>query len=192
MAGYLMITKWDKRFLDLAKFVSTWSKDPSTQVGCVITRPDKTVASLGFNGFPRGIEDKPEWLNNREEKYKRVIHGEMNAILNAREPLHGYTIYVYPGPISCDRCTVHIIQAGIKRLVGSYADPVHAERWAASMELSKELYKEAGIRVDIEDFEVTEVFDPIISETLDTPESFWEKHWREFNDEFWGTKYGRR
>ena len=37
--------KWDLRFIELAKLVSTWSKDPSTKVGSVIVRPNKTVAS---------------------------------------------------------------------------------------------------------------------------------------------------
>lgn len=28
--------KWNRRFVELAKNVSTWSKDPSTKVGAVI------------------------------------------------------------------------------------------------------------------------------------------------------------
>lgn len=145
------MNKWDKDFLALAEFwAKKRSKDPSTKCGCVIVRPDKTIASLGYNGFPRGIEDKPEWLNNREEKYKRVIHSEMNAILNAREPLHGYTLYVWPGPMSCERCSVHIIQAGIKRVVAAHADPVHAERWKDNIKVALELYKEAGVEVEID------------------------------------------
>lgn len=141
------MNKWDKRFLELAKHIAQWSKDPSTRCGCVIVRPDRTIASLGYNGFPRGIEDKEEWLNNREEKYKRVIHGEMNALLNAREPLKGYTLYTYPGPCSCERCTVHIIQAGITRVVADNDDKIHAGRWGDSIKVAKELYKEAGVEL---------------------------------------------
>ena len=140
---------WDGFYVGLAKYMSTASKDPSTKCGTSIIRPDNTVASLGYNGFPRGIKDRVEWLNNREEKYKRVIHGEMNALLNAREPLVGYTLYTYPGPCSCERCTVHIIQAGIKKIVAPLADPIHAERWAESIAVSKELYKEAGVEVKV-------------------------------------------
>ena len=51
---------WDMRFAQLAKLVSLWSKDPSTKVGSVIVRPDKTIASVGFNGFPKGVPDEPE------------------------------------------------------------------------------------------------------------------------------------
>jgi dCMP deaminase len=147
MEEKMIDTKWDKRFQDLAWVISQWSKDPSTKCGAVIVRPDRTIASLGYNGFPRGIEDKQELYDNREEKYKRVIHGEMNALLNAREPLHGYTMYIYPGPCSCERCTVHIIQAGIKRVVAANGTPSHAKRWADSYDLSRQLYKEAGVEL---------------------------------------------
>ena len=46
------IDKWDARFLDLAVYVADWSKDPSTKVGAVLVRPDRTIAALGFNRFP--------------------------------------------------------------------------------------------------------------------------------------------
>ena len=65
----MVSNKWDQRFLDIAKLVSTWSKDPSTQTGAVIVRPDRSVVSLGFNGFPKAMLDKDEWYNDRNEKY---------------------------------------------------------------------------------------------------------------------------
>ena len=49
--------KWDRRFLALAEHVADWSKDPSTKTGAVIVRPDRTIASMGYNGFPRGMAD---------------------------------------------------------------------------------------------------------------------------------------
>jgi deoxycytidylate deaminase len=70
----------DERYLALAKEVSTWSKDPSTQVGAVTVGSKKEVLSQGFNGFPRNIKDTDERYNNRETKYKFVVHAEMNAI----------------------------------------------------------------------------------------------------------------
>jgi len=141
------MTKWDIRFLELASLVSSWSKDPSTQTGAVIVRSDKTVASMGFNGFPRQIEDTPELLNNREEKYKRVIHCELNAIINAREQLNGYTLYNWPGQ-SCSRCAVHVIQAGIIRVVSYWdKDSSFIQRWFEDMKLAESLYVEAGVKV---------------------------------------------
>src|SRR4051794_22836798 len=61
------VADWDSRFLEMARLVSTWSKDPSTQVGAVITR-GKFVVSLGFNGHPKGVSDTPDRLENREVK----------------------------------------------------------------------------------------------------------------------------
>ena len=58
-----MTEKWDHRFIELAKHISEWSKDPSTKVGCVVVGDDREIRSTGFNGFPRGIEDKLERLN---------------------------------------------------------------------------------------------------------------------------------
>ena len=43
--------KWDLRYLDLAKHISTWSKDPSTQIGSVAIGENGQVLSQGYNGF---------------------------------------------------------------------------------------------------------------------------------------------
>lgn len=135
--------KWDKRFMLLAITVSAWSKDPSTKCGAVIVRPDKTVASLGFNGFPRGMEDKPEYYDERSEKYSRIIHAEMNAIIHAREPLCGYTLYCTFCP--CERCAVHIIQAGIKRVVIPDTSAFSNERWKEAAEKTTAYFEAAGV-----------------------------------------------
>jgi dCMP deaminase len=136
-------SKWDKRFLDLAAHISTWSKDPSTKVGSVISSGNNII-SLGFNGFPAGIEDN-ERLNNREDKLSIIIHAEINAILFAKRDLHNCTIYTYPF-MPCHNCSNLIIQSGIKRVV-SYisAEP----RWLESFEMSKQKFQEAGIELDL-------------------------------------------
>jgi dCMP deaminase len=107
---------WDKRFLRLAREVAQWSKDPSTQVGAVIVRPNRTVVSLGYNGFPRGFPDHEHLYADRERKYRYVVHAELNAIVTAREPLVGFTIYTWPLP-PCQECCKAIIQSGITRVV---------------------------------------------------------------------------
>ena len=143
----LMSEKWDYRFLEVAKLVSGWSKDPSTQTGGVLVRPDKGIVSVGFNGFPRKIADKPELLNNREEKYKRVVHSEINAILNAHKSVENCTLYNWPGQC-CARCAVQVIQAGIIRVVSpenSHTD--FGIRWKAEKELAEELFNEAGVEM---------------------------------------------
>ena len=139
--------KWDIRFMELAKHISMWSKDPSTKTGAVIVRPDRTIASVGFNGFPRGIDDRDELLNNREEKYIRIIHCELNAILSARETLNGYTLYNWPGQ-SCTRCAVHVIQSGIVRVVApSFDGSEYRKRWEDETKLAESLFVEAGVEI---------------------------------------------
>lgn len=129
--------KWDFRFLGLAKQVASWSRDPSTKTGAVIVRPDNSVCSVGFNGFPKQMEDKPEWYEDREEKYSRIVHCEVNAQIFAREPLQDYTLYTYPF-LSCDRCFVQMIQCGIKRFVAPRCPDSLKERWGKQFEKVRE------------------------------------------------------
>lgn len=140
------VTSWDKYFLLKAYVTASKSKDPSTKVGAVIVRPDNTEVSSGYNGFPRGIADTPERLNNRDVKYSLIIHGEMNAILTAREPLNGYTLYTVPF-MPCDRCFMHVVQAGIKRVVYIQATKDQETRWGAAFKRVLELAEEAGVEM---------------------------------------------
>lgn len=135
--------KWDTRFINLADYVAQWSRDPSTQVGAVIVRNDKTVASLGFNGFPRGVNDSSDRYNNRPIKYKFVCHAEANAILTAQESLNGCTIYASLHP--CNECAKMIIQSGITRVV---TRKPQNERWNESNSVSVIMFEETGISVD--------------------------------------------
>jgi dCMP deaminase len=132
---------WDLYFLGLARYASIRSKDPSTKTGAVIVRPDKTVASMGYNGFPKQMEDKPEWLNERKEKYSRVVHCEMNALLSARERVEDYTLYTWPCA-SCDRCLVHMAQAGITQYVFPTPSSDMLSRWAEQLEKTKQYLTE--------------------------------------------------
>ena len=136
------MSNWDSRFLELARLVSTWSKDPSTQVGSVITR-DKFVVSLGFNGHPKGVADSAERLEVREVKYRTIIHAEINAILTAKQDLEGCTIYLWPF-MPCSQCGAAIVQAGIKRVVAPKSDN---DRWAESFAFTKEIFREAGVEL---------------------------------------------
>lgn len=135
--------KWDKRFLEMASLVAGWSKDPSSKTGAVIVRPDRTVAAVGFNGFPKGMEDREEWLNNRVEKYSRIVHCEINALIHAREPVVGYTLYTVPFA-SCDRCAVQMLQAGIRRFVFPKPSEEALTRWATAFEKTKAYIEELG------------------------------------------------
>jgi dCMP deaminase len=134
--------KWDLRFLGLAKHISEWSLDPSTKVGSVIVDNKNRIISLGYNGFPRGISDD-ERLNDREQKYKIIVHAERNAIIFAGKPLDGATIYTYPF-MPCSVCAGMIIQAGITRVVTFESDN---PRWKDDFALSSNILLEAGIKL---------------------------------------------
>jgi dCMP deaminase len=137
-------TKWDLRFLALAKLISTWSKDPSTKAGAIIVRPNKSVLSVGFNGFPQKMLDAPELYADREAKYSRVIHCEINALIFANEPLTGCTLYTYPFAC-CDRCVVQMIQAGIARFVFPVPTVDALSRWGEAFVKTKHYISEAGL-----------------------------------------------
>ena len=142
-----MLDKWDHRFLALAEHISNWSKDPSTQVGAVITHTrSKRVVSMGFNGFPTGVKDTRERLDDRDTKYEMVVHAEQNALMFAGDRAEGCTLYVHPLP-PCARCAVMIIQAGIKRVVCDQPDFDH-QRWGEAAKIADTLFREAGLVVN--------------------------------------------
>lgn len=151
---------WDRSWLEDAAYCARKSKDPSTLVGCVIVNPhvcDKGIKiAEGYNGFPRGIADTEYRLNDRETKLRLVVHGEMNAVLNAVRvgiSLLNCTMYVvaidaktgdmWGGP-PCTRCTVECIQAGITRFV-SYPLKQAPSRWHADCQFAGTLLEEAGL-----------------------------------------------
>ena len=137
---------WDKRYLELAKLISTWSKDPSTKIGAVVVGDSGQVLAQGYNGFPRGMSDLDELYGDRELKYKRICHAEMNAIYNASRTgvsLYGSTIYVYGLPI-CHECAKAVIQVGIIRVVMQSMD---TDRWGESCNLAQRFFREAGVEI---------------------------------------------
>lgn len=108
--------KWERRFMALAEHVAQWSKDPSTKVGAVIVGCGKKVVGMGYNGFPRYVEDDEDRYNDREMKYGFVVHAEANAIMNSDfSACKHATLYVTLSP--CRECAKLIIQSGILRVV---------------------------------------------------------------------------
>ncbi|MFM7052313.1 MAG: deoxycytidylate deaminase [Planctomycetota bacterium] len=136
--------KWDRRFLELSDTIAKWSKDPSRGVGAVIVSGSRQIMATGFNGLPRGIEDRPERLV-RPVKYDLICHAEMNAIIqcarNGVSPV-GATIYTSFAP--CVHCTLSIIQSGIVRVV-TYVTAPGDEHWVESFARSRELLAESGV-----------------------------------------------
>ena len=138
--------KWNTRFLELAEHVSLWSKDPSSKVASVITDGNKIV-SVGFNGFPSGVSDADHLYNDREEKYPRIIHAEMNAILMASRPLNGCTIYCTHIP--CSQCAGAIIQKGINHVIIKPQTIEFLSRWGDSISITCDMFSDAGVDISV-------------------------------------------
>jgi dCMP deaminase len=140
--------KWDLRFCELAKFVSEWSKDPNAKVGAVVFAKRGGDIAIGYNGFPMGVEDSAERLDDQEVKLELVVHAEQNALIAAGSRTQGSTVYVWGKPI-CARCAGAIIQAGVKRVVAltpEGGDP--ASKWVRSGKFAAQMFEEAGIETD--------------------------------------------
>ncbi len=140
------LDKWDFRFLRLAEHIAEWSKDPSTKVGAVIVDVNNRIVSVGFNGFPTRVHDNPDRLKDREQKLAMTIHGDLNAILFARQSLVSCTMYTWPFA-PCSNCASVIVQVGIRRVVAPRVPDNH--RWATSINLAKLLFNEAGVQLDL-------------------------------------------
>lgn len=143
--------KWDKRFLQLAHHISAWSKDPSTKCGAVLVRPDRSVASIGFNGFPPGVKDTEERLLDKDFKYRMVRHAEVNCIdfCNDQDKSE-YILYIWPpGLVPCTRCSAHVIAHEIRAVVyaESYENTSFIGRWQEDNKIAAQMLYEAGVEV---------------------------------------------
>jgi len=146
--------KWDRRYIELARTVARWSKDPSTKVGAVLVRPNNSVASTGFNGFPPGHDDSPELYLDRDYKYKHVVHAEVNALNFLGQTASGFTLYTsFP---CCPDCVERAGKAGVARIVYprldvSGRDASWVAEWRERLEKAQEVAQRYGIEVEVLD-----------------------------------------
>lgn len=138
------IVSWTEYFMEIAAVVARKSKDPNTQVGCVLVGPDNETLATGYNGLPPGVSDLPERME-RPAKYLWTAHAEENAVARAARVgarLKGATAYVTHAP--CARCARSLIAAGVAEVVigdGTTAMPEEEFQVAGTM------FREAGITV---------------------------------------------
>lgn len=164
-SSHLITTHWDLRFMELARTISTWSKHPTTKVGCVIVNDLHHQLSGGYNGLPRGVDDSrildqtPTSLNA-----SGTVHAEANAVAAAAR--HGACLaggIAYVTRPLCSQCAALLIQAGIKRVRFQIPTPPISQwetdgvtswsktmdrldpKWAASIRLGIRLMDEARI-----------------------------------------------
>tara|TARA_B110000977_G_scaffold200648_1_gene291960 strand:+ start:138 stop:686 length:549 start_codon:yes stop_codon:yes gene_type:complete len=143
--------QWHNRFMDMAKLIADWSKDPSSKIGAVAINDDRRILATGYNGFPKGIADTEYRLNTRAEKHTLVVHAEMNALMNALYSgvsLKDATMYVYGLPI-CPDCAKCVIQAGVKHVVIPTDLTTKGEWQKVWQEKSLPMFKESGVQVTI-------------------------------------------
>jgi len=138
---------WDIWLVSYARFISTKSKDPSTAVGCVLIDNRHRTLGTGYNGFPAGVLDTEQRLNDRETKLSLTQPAERNAIAFSTKTLDGSTAYVWPIP-PCAPCAGALIQVGVKRVVAPELPPTH-KRWQRDYALSLEMYQESGVVLDL-------------------------------------------
>ena len=167
---------WDEYFMKIAETVALKSKDPSSQMGCVIVDENKRVVSVGYNGLVQGADESKMTLSERPMKYHFAIHSEMNAVIFAKRDLTGCTIYNRVA--TCDNCLKYCLQAGIKRFV--YKDlRVHSHSTDPSKSMTNVETDEAIVRLlsampEIETLNITNgktyIEDILDSYAKDSPE----------------------
>ena len=139
-------TDWDARYLELARLVASWSKDPNAQVGAVIVRKNRVIAT-GFNGLPSDVIDTDKRLCDPELKQLMTVHAEENALIVAGKGAEGACIYVHGKPVCC-RCAGSIIQAGIERVVAMPPDSQilsPGSKWVPLGSIALEMFVEAKV-----------------------------------------------
>ncbi len=146
------MNKWDKRFMQLAETVATWSScfQENRQIGAVIVK-DNRIITTGYNGAPSGVVSCKE----RGECLRRVmqipsgtrhemcyaVHAEQNAIAQAAKlgiSVEGATLYCTHQP--CVICSKMMINSGIKRIVYRHGYPD---------DFSLRLLQEAGVQIEV-------------------------------------------
>jgi len=137
---------WDNRWMDMACLVASWSKDKSRKTGAVIVDDRNNLIAIGWNGFPRGVNDNNAERHMRPAKYQWTEHAERNAIYNAAAngyPVRNSTMYIpwYP----CADCARSLIQSGVTTLVCIQPD-WNDHRWGNDFLMVKQMLKEADIQ----------------------------------------------
>ncbi|ABT15194.1 hypothetical protein NY2A_B795R [Paramecium bursaria Chlorella virus NY2A] len=136
-----------EKFYSLACYhAQLFSKDPKMKVATMIIDNNNNIASVGYNGMPRGFEETTaRW--EKPNKYNYVVHAEANAIVTAARNgfrLDGCSIITTLFP--CNECAKLIIQAGIRKVITS--KPIESSTWGESFKYSKEMFDECGIEVE--------------------------------------------
>jgi dCMP deaminase len=139
-------TDWLLRYVELARHVAQWSKDPSTKVGAVVVGRDRRQIAVGYNGFPPGIADTEERLNDRATKYRFTQHAERAVLDNARFDCVGGILASSLHP--CVECAKSIVAKRIY-LVVCPGMPEDREHWRGDQPTGFYTHSEASMGAEI-------------------------------------------
>jgi dCMP deaminase len=104
---------WDQYALNIAHAAASRSEDPFHQVGVALLRHDHTVAAVGYNGAPSGVDI--DW-SDRDSRRASVIHAEANALRYVRP---GEVMTLASTMMPCANCVLLMSSYGIHRVVYS-------------------------------------------------------------------------
>lgn len=139
---------WNDKFIGLCNHIATWSKDTSTKVGAVIVNKDNRILSIGYNGFPVGVNDDVKERHQRPEKYRWTIHAEENAIASSSRlgiSLKDCILYCNYKP--CEHCSKLIIQSGVSKVIYQN-EVVNSQKDSACESITETLFKEANVIIE--------------------------------------------
>lgn len=136
-----------EHFVAIAEAVANMSKDPSTKVGAVAIDDDGNILCVGYNGFPRGVDDAKARYEDKVTKLKLVSHAEQNLVAQAARngiALKGSTVIITSLP-PCSSCTKSLIQAGVKQVY--FPEPAIGmnELWLEEWNWSRQMLLEAEV-----------------------------------------------
>jgi dCMP deaminase len=124
--------------VELAKAAALRSEDPYHRVGCALMRADGTVAAMGYNGAPPGVE--LDWTD-RDGRRRFVVHAEANALR-----------YVQPGEVallattmmSCLNCVLTAASYRIPRII--YVESLDPAVY--DIRVTEEIAADCGIQME--------------------------------------------
>ena len=102
---------WSQYALNLARAASTRSEDPHRQVGACLLRHDRSIASVGYNGAPPGVEI--DWTD-RDARRAQVIHAEANALRFVKP---GEAVLLASTMMPCSTCVLMASAYGVRKIV---------------------------------------------------------------------------
>jgi len=141
---------WDEYFFNIADVVAQKSKDPSTKVGAVLVGSGNSVLGVGYNGFPRGVNDYFDKRYKGKIKFLFTEHAERNCIYNAARngiKLEGSKLYLNTKGYPCADCARAIIQCGINEVITHEGEFEGKSNWKESCRISKLMLEEAKVSI---------------------------------------------